>query len=212
MRRDILRAVLLLAVTAGIAGSSSCTSAVRQGTGSSYLIIDGIGGVRGGSEEETANLISDVVTIITEEIDGEDVRYESAYSDGGVVTFRLGLKDAGSASSPTSPTTNNFITVNRYRVTYVRTDGRNTPGVDVPHPFEGAITVTVGAETVETGFMLVRLQAKSEAPLLALRGGGGAYAISTIAEVTFYGHDQTGHAVSATGSISIEFADWADEE
>jgi hypothetical protein len=128
------------------------------------------------------------------------------------VTFRLGLKDAGTPTSPTSPTSNNFITVNRYRVVYLRTDGRNTPGVDVPHPFEGAVTITVGGGTAETGFVLVRLQAKSEAPLAALRGGGGAYAISTIAEVTFYGQDQTGRAVSVTGRISVDFADWADEE
>ena len=52
----------------------------------------------------------------------------------------------------------------------------------------------------------------AEPPLLALRGGDGQFAISTIATVTFYGHDQTGRAVSVSGKISIEFADWADKE
>ena len=98
-------------------------------------------------------------------------------------------------------------------IAYARADGRNRPGVDVPHPFDGAFTVTVRAEgTASAGFVLVRLQAKAEPPLLALRNSDGLFAISTIATVTFYGHDQTGRAVSVSGKISIEFADWADKE
>lgn len=211
MRRHIHRAALLMAATAAVAGSISCTSAVRQGTGSSYLIIDRLEGIEGQSGEASTNLASDVVAIVTETINGEELRYPVIFSDSGVVTFRLGMKDAGSPS-PTAPTTNNLITVTSYRVTFTRSDGRNTAGVDVPHPFEGAFTVTVGSEAVEAGFTLVRNSAKSEPPLLALRGGKGLTTIATIAEVTFYGHDQTGHAVSATGRISVEFADWADEE
>ena len=212
MRRHIHRAALLMAVAAGVAGSTSCTSAVRQGTGSSYLIIENLEGVSGQSGDESSDLKSDVIAIVEQEINGVTVRVPTIFEDGGLVSFRLGLKDAGPEGAPTTPTSNNFITVNRYRVSYSRTDGRNTPGVDVPFPFEGAFTVTVGAGTAETGFILVRLQAKAEAPLMALRDGGGAFAISTIAEVTFYGQDQTGHAVSATGRISVNFADWADED
>ena len=212
MRGHIYRAALLMALAAGVGGSTSCTSAVRQGTGSSYLIIDSLEGISGQSGDEGSDLNSDVVAIVEQEINGETVSVPTIFEDGGVVLFRLGLKDPGSGESPTTPTSNNFITVNRYRVSYSRTDGRNTPGVDVPHPFEGAFTVTVAGGTAEAGFILVRLQAKAEAPLLALRGGGGAFAISTIAEVTFYGQDQTGHAVSVTGRISVDFADWADEE
>jgi hypothetical protein len=208
MRRHIHRAALLLAVTAGIAGSISCTSAIRQGTGSSYLIIDSLQGVPGQSGEPSSVLISDVVVMV--KVEGSTARVPTIFSDGGLVSFRLGMKDAGSESA-TAPTSNNFITVNRYRVTFSRTDGRNTPGVDVPHPFEGAFTVTVSG-TAEAGFTLVRNAAKSEVPLLALRGGGGLSTISTIAEVTFYGEDQTGHAVTAIGRISVEFADWGDEE
>lgn len=211
MRGHINRAALLMALAAGVSGSTSCTSAVRQGTGNSYLIIDSLQGVSGQSGDEDSDLNSDVVALVEEEINGVTVRIPTIFEDGGLVAFRLGMKDAGSAT-PTTPTSNNFITVNRYRVSYSRTDGRNTPGVDVPHPFEGAFTVTVGTTAAEAGFVLVRLQAKSEAPLLALRNGGGAFTIATIAEVTFYGQDQTGHAVSATGRISVNFADWADEE
>jgi hypothetical protein len=59
---------------------------------------------------------------------------------------------------------------------------------------------------------MVRAQAKLEPPLRNLRAGGGAGLISTIADVTFYGKDQTGTDVSVTGSISVNFADWADPD
>ena len=128
--------------------------------------------------------------------------------DRGQAVLTLALKDPGSSSSPNSPTPNNYVTITQYHVEYVRTDGRNTQGVDVPYAFDGAVTATVsGTSTV--GFTLVRIQAKQEAPLQALQGGGAAQAISTIAHVTFYGHDQTGREVNVTGDIEVDFSDWA---
>ena len=102
------------------------------------------------------------------------------------------------------------ITVTRYHVDFRRTDGRATPGVDVPYPFDGAATGTFDANGGALTFALVRAQAKLEEPLKALRGGGGAILLSVIADVTFYGHDQNGNAVSVTGQISVNFADWGD--
>ena len=61
-------------------------------------------------------------------------------------------------------------------------------------------------------FTLVRAQAKLEKPLITLSGNNGALVISTIADVTFFGKDQTGRDVTVTGSMSINFADWADPE
>ena len=58
----------------------------------------------------------------------------------------------------------------------------------MPYGFDGAATGTFGSDGGVLTFALVRAQAKLEAPLKALRGGGGAIVISTIAEVTFYGH------------------------
>lgn len=198
MRAHILRAVLLIALAGGVAGSTSCTSAVRQGEGSSYLIIQSLVGVSGADDEETGtNLQSDVVT------DG------GVIEDEGLVSFALGMKDA---TSVTGPTTNNYITVTQYSVVFKRADGRNTPGVDVPYPFSGGLTLTVGDGAAQANFSLVRIQAKLEAPLLALRNLGGLGAISTVAEITFYGHDQTGRATSVKGQISVDFADYADPE
>jgi hypothetical protein len=66
---------------------------------------------------------------------------------------------------------------------------------------------------VTAGFQIVRLQAKLEPPLLALRSpGGSSQVISTLADVTFFGRDQTGSAVTARGSLTIHFADWGDPQ
>ena len=63
--------------------------------------------------------------------------------DFGQVTLRTPLKDVTNPSSPNAPTTNNEVTISRYRVVYRRTDGRNVQGVDVPYAFDGGVTGTV---------------------------------------------------------------------
>jgi hypothetical protein len=176
-------------------GSSACGSAhVREGQASSYLIVQRLvfQAGDGGGVVFQSDVMSDDGTI---------------FEDPASVTLSAAMKDV---TNPNGPTTNNIITVNRYRVTFRRSDGRNTPGVDVPYPFDGAVSASVAANsTVTIPFVMVRIQAKLEQPLASLRGHGGAAAISTIADVTFYGHDQTGREVSVTGSTSVNFADWA---
>jgi len=196
------RTVAAALAVAGCLLSAGCSETVRTGRSPAYLIIEAITALDL-EQEETNVLASDVTT------------GGSVFDDRGLVSLRLALKDIGEPGNTASPTTNNAITVNRYRVSYRRTDGRNTPGVDVPHAFEGAATVTV-IDQAELEFELVRIQAKLEPPLkqLAFGGGGpgGALVISTIADVTFHGRDQTGNEVSVTGSIAVNFADWADPD
>jgi hypothetical protein len=189
-----------LALTALAAG---CGDVVRQGSGSSYLIVNGLEAASGAIPNEFGGTLgSDVVTVVKGSA--------TIFSDPARVRFALGMKDAGGVDLPTRPTTNNFITVNRYHVRFIRADGRNTPGVDVPYPFDGAFTVTVRTSEVEAGFTLVRIQAKAEAPLAAL--ARNFLSISTIAEITFYGQDQTGNEVSAVGHISVNFANFGDPD
>jgi hypothetical protein len=190
-----------LGLGAALMTGSGCTARQLQGQSPAYLIVNSIKGASGAKATEMQNtLASDVQT------------KGGVLEDGGEVSFRLALKDPGSSDNPTAPSSTNYITVNRYHVRYVRADGRNTQGVDVPYEFDGAITATVDAGGTTSTLILVRVQSKLEAPLMALRGLGGAVAISTIAQVTFYGFDQAGHEVSATGQISVNFADWADPE
>ena len=102
------------------------------------------------------------------------------------------------------------MTINRYRITYIRADGRNTPGVDVPFPIEGAVTATVTSTPTVVPFEIVRHQQKLEQPLRSLANFGGRLFISTIAEITFYGADQVGNDVQAKATINVSFSDYAD--
>jgi len=198
-----LRTCAALVATVAVLGGASCSQTVRTGQSPAYLIIEEIRGVSGADDSLDDNVLSsDVQTIV----DGVPTIFE----DRGLVRFRLAMRDVSYAAG-VPPTDNNAITVDRYRITFRRTDGRNTPGVDVSWPFEGAGTVTV-TDRAELSFMLVRLQAKMESPLLQLVESGGAIAISTIADVTFFGRDQTGRDVSVTGSISVNFANWGDPD
>ncbi len=130
------------------------------------------------------------------------------YNDIGTAEFRV------EAKNPTVPTTGiNAVTITRYRVVFRRSDGRNTPGVDVPYGFDGAATTTISpGGTGSVSFDLIRHQAKLEPPLRNLAGFGGLGFISTIAEITFYGHDQNGNELIATGSMDVQFGDFADDE
>jgi hypothetical protein len=212
MRRDTfartLRALgLVAAIAAPLAG---CTSTQTQGKSPAYLIIDSLGASSGATSGSTAGsvLSSDVLTFVKTQIDGAEVRVPTIFADPGTVAFRLGLKDPGSVDTPSSPSATNFITVNRYHVLFIRADGRNQQGVDVPYAFDSAFTTTVTGSGSSAQFTLVRVQAKEEAPLKGLVGQPGG--ISTIAEVTFYGVDQAGHEVSVMGRIGVNFSDWGD--
>ena len=172
-----------------LVGASSCSETVRTGDASSFLVINTL---TGGGQNDTT---------VESDVQGDT---GTVFTDVGQAVLQLQMRDVGGPG----PSPNNAITLTQYRVEYIRSDGRNTPGVDVPFPFSSGLTATVsGTQTV--GFTLVRVQAKEEAPLRALRGGGGAFAISTIARITFFGHDQTGREVSVTGNLDVTFADWA---
>lgn len=195
-------AVLLSALVFG-----GCGDAVRQGRGPAYLVLMGLTGASGATPDEFGNTVSsDVQTLVN--VGGS--RVPTIFEDLGRAELRVEMKDIGLPGQPNVPSPNNLITLTRYRVSYLRADGRNTPGLEVPHAFDGAATATVTASGTTIGFVLVRIQAKEEPPLRALVGNGGAGAISTLAEVTFYGTDQTGNSVSVTGRISVTFADWGD--
>jgi hypothetical protein len=211
-RKAVWGAVVTVGVVLSALLLASCGSQVRQGESTSYLLVENFDGSSGAAPDEFGNpIFSDVQTFVRE----EDIPCcPTFFNDLGRLRVRLGLKDPGTPGSPNNPTSNNFITITQYRVRFVRTDGRNTPGVDVPFGFDGALsfTVTETAQGVAIPFDLVRNAAKLEAPLRALRNGGGSVFIHAIAEVTFFGHDQTGREVSVTAQVNINFGDWADPE
>jgi len=193
------RAAALLLGVAAAGLVSGCSETVRTGQASSYLVLQRLEGASG------ADSASQFQSVLRSDVLSKGTIFE----DNGRVTLSIAMKDV---TNPTKPSDNNLITLNRYRVEYRRTDGRNTPGEDVPYPVEGGMGATVGEQTTSIVFTLVRAQAKLEKPLVTLAGNnGGALIISTIADVTFFGKDQTGRDVTVTGSMSINFADWADQ-
>jgi hypothetical protein len=199
--------------------SASCANEfTRQGKSPAFLIVDSITAESGADPgKKSAFLLSDVQTFVEQTINGQKVRFATVFNDSGSVVLRAAMKNPGSATSPSSPTPINDITVSRYHVRFRRADGREQEGVNVPYAFDGAITATIGTQSPATiGFDLVRHTAKLEPPLSNLAGsslsGGlqGGFEISTIAEITFYGRDQAGNDVSVTATIGVNFADFAD--
>ena len=192
----------VVAIAAAALGVAGCGEYVRSSRSPSQLVIVTLEGASGAVPGTFGNTVtSDVVTTVNGQT--------TIFNDLGRITLRMMLRDQGAPGVPAAPSAVNQVTITRYRVVYRRADGRNTEGVDVPRAFDSAVTVTVPEDgTASVGFDIVRNVAKLEAPLATLRTGETF--ISTIAEVTFYGHDQAGNELSVTGSIGITFGNFAD--
>jgi hypothetical protein len=209
MRRT--RTVRSLGLALALTGASvSCGDVVRQGDAPVYLVVDSLTGQRGGTGTPSNVLISDVITLVTSPAPCTSASpCPTIFNDLGTVSFSLLPKDVTTAGTPFEPSSNSSVTITRYRVTYRRADGRNTPGVDVPFPFDGAATGTVPyGGNLSLGFELVRHIAKQESPLVQL--STSPTTITTIAEVTFFGRDQVGNDISATGLIQVDFGNFGD--
>lgn len=202
----------LFAGAALAAASVSCGDVVREGRSPVFLVIDSLQGIRGGSSAgaPAGFLLSDVITNVTSPAPCSATSpCPTIFNDSAQVILRAPLKNVGSPAAPTAPTTNNEVTITRIRVDYVRADGRNTPGVDVPYGFESAATGTVPASgTLLLSFEIVRHAAKQESPLVQLINSPTV--ITTIGRVTFYGKDRVGNDVTATGQMQIDFGNFGD--
>ena len=199
MCKRVVGSVVIASAALAIAG---CGEYVRSSRSPSQLVIVTLEGASGAVPGTFGNTFtSDVVTTVNGQT--------TIFNDLGRITLRMMLRDQGAPGVPAAPSAVNQVTITRYRVVYRRADGRNTEGVDVPRAFDSAVTVTVSGDgTASAGFDIVRNVAKLEAPLSTLRTGETF--ISTIAEVTFYGHDQAGNELSVTGTIGITFGNFAD--
>jgi hypothetical protein len=209
--RAVRHVVMLGVVALALISSVSCGRLNSEtGSSASYLYIESLTAASGADATTFSNVLaSDVLTYVKTTVSGEEVLVPTIYEDPAKVTLVMALKNT---STDLTPTSTNYITVKRYHVEYARSDGRNTQGTDVPYAFDGAATGTITDTSSSIAFSIVRAQAKMEAPLKALAGGGGAIMISTIATVTFYGADQNGNTVSVSGQMSINFGDWGDPD
>jgi hypothetical protein len=210
----------LAAAVACAAALSGCSDTIREGSGPVQAMVTSLEAAPGAEPNKFGGtLSSDVLTLVKKDENGVKVKVPTIFNDVGRVVVTAVLKNPGAPGSPTAPTAMNDVTFTRYRVVYTRADGRNTPGVDVPYPFDSAVTFTarVGSPG-QASFELVRNVAKEEAPLRALCTSTpfclsvSNTLITTLADVTFYGQDRTGNDVTARASIGITFGDFGDPE
>jgi hypothetical protein len=198
----------LLGLAAMLAATVSCGDVVRQGRSPGVLVMNSLQAAPGGGHNAgkfSSVLQSDVQVLLTTPAPCTPTSpCPTIFSDDGQAIIALVMKDVS-----VTPTSNNQVTITSYRVSYRRNDGRNTPGVDVPFGFSGAVTTTIlpGA-TASIGFEIVRHAAKVESPLVQLVSN--FVIITTIADVTFYGKDLVGNDVIVTGSIQIDFGNFGD--
>jgi hypothetical protein len=103
--------------------------------------------------------------------------------------------------------------VTRYVVSYSRSDGKNQEGVEVPYSFDGALSsrVQIGSQT-DASFVIVRAVSKLEPPLVNLAKGRGEGELKTTARIDFYGNDALGNKITATGYLTVFFADYITDE
>ena len=194
-------------------GSVSCGNVAGQSKAPVTVVVDVVEAASGADPGNMGGfLLSDVQVLVEQDTPDGPVLVPTIFNDVARATMHLIAQDVGNGNNALAPTPWNAVTLNRYRIEYIRADGRNTPGVDVPYPVDGAVTVTLSQQPTTVPFEIVRHQQKLEQPLRSLAGFGGRLFISTIANITFYGVDQVGNPIQAKGSISVSFGDYADPD
>jgi len=138
-----------------------------------------------------------------------DVRADDGTVTSDEVTVSWGVRHKNLRQE--APMIPQWVLLERYEVSYFRSDGRAVEGEDVPYRITGALTTGENVETsggAEFLLEIVRAQAKLEPPLMNLRAGGGAIVLTVFANVTLHGRTWSGQAVTTSGRLQIDFADW----
>jgi hypothetical protein len=141
--------------------------------------------------------------------------YDSSTNSFHPDTVDVGLEaHFADQNEPPSGSAYTTIQVDRYRVSFSRTDG----GVEVPAGFEQSLSVQVeaeGAEVLISGLVILRADQKLQPPLVYLTplsyGFEPSTGYTTIAcncLVEFFGHTLDGEQVYAAGGVGINFADY----
>jgi len=183
----------VLALAAAVVVLAGCNTISRDTESSSMIIIQSLTGTT--IEGETvAYLQSDVV-----DSDGL-IRVNNATAN---IIIRLVNPDPINGASQF-----NDVVLTGYRVTYELMTGAGSPGVDVPMPFDGTFSTVLCPvdETTSVPFVVVLEAAKQSAPLAGLVGT--TTVLERKAKIEIFGHDLTDHPVTATGYLTIYFADY----
>ena len=178
---------------------TSCNPVENETESASLLIVESLTGLSMAGIEgfflQSDVLIQDAATGVT-----------SVRADSAAASLRAATLDPNPLLGE-SPY--NDIQLTRYVVRYVRADGQNREGVDVPYTFEGSLSalIRIGVSTT-VSFVIVREVAKQEPPLLNLWTAYPGEVLNVTAKVDFYGRDLANKAVKATGMLPITFANY----
>ncbi len=195
---------IFLALVLGISLSFyGCNKISDESTSAVKLVITHITGVNW-TGNESSILESDV---LVENPDTGETTVQNDYGNAYIVAYPY---------NPDEATTSFYenVQLKEYHVSYVRSDGRNQEGVDVPRSFWGRISVMIPPDGNEhmVVFVLVRANAKMERPLVDLRYGSSEKELEVTAVVEFYGEDLSGHKVYVKGTIPVVFANYSNKE
>lgn len=191
----------ILAILSAVFLLFSCNPLENETESASLLVVQSITGTD--IDGNTANYLQSDVQRVDEQTGQSYV-----IADVAKATLKVSLLDPSSTAQSSQY---NSVAINRYVVSYSRSDGLNTPGVDIPYSFEGtlSILIDVGSSAV-ISLIVVREVAKLEPPLINLHEGGEEGVLQVTAKVEFYGQDMANNKVKAIGYLNIFFANYTD--
>jgi hypothetical protein len=189
--------VLIIAALALV----SCVAKENDSTSSSFLVINSLTGNDLDGKPGSTTVFSDVSLA------------GSIVNDSGVAATTTLTYNPLEDSEQHDITYYMNVIVDQIDVEFMRTDGRNVEGVDVPYRFTQPMNMLVPVDgNIAIPFILIRHVAKLEAPLLALREvPSQAFILQLVAKVTLHGKDLGGHRVApVSGYMSVWCANFAD--
>ena len=192
MKKNIMT-FRILAVAAVVLVLAGCNTISKETESSSIIIIQSITGT---------DIAGETVAYLQSDVRDSDGLVRVSNATANIV---VRLVNPGSVDGPSQF---NDVVLTNYRVTYELPTGPGSPGVDVPLPFDGNFSTVLCQvdETTAVPFVVVLEAAKLADPLVGLRGTNTV--IETKAKIEIFGHDLTDHPVTATGYLTIYFADY----
>jgi hypothetical protein len=168
--------------------------------------------------QNSSSMILEVASLAPAGADpGGQLLSDVATDEGSVVNDDIDLTMNLYRKNPSVEGTSalEHVYLDRAEVRFLRTDGHNAQGVDVPYSFTVALgnvrfhTPTgTGEQEITVPMTLVRHAAKLEPPLRNLRGGNGLLVLTCLAEITVYARQLDGQTLRASGTMQVTFGDF----
>jgi hypothetical protein len=189
--------------------SYACTEVEDNSESASLLVVSNVTGAPGGEgEDDGVPLLSDTCDNANDQ--SQDPAFCTVFNDDAEVTFDNEYLQLGPGSGIRAPSFMNDIIVTQYRVDFVRSNNRNTPGIDVPFGIDGTMNVRVPVNgSITAPILIVRHVAKREPPLAELAFGSESV-LTANAQLRFFGHDIAGRNVTAVGFLEVHFANFGE--